>query len=78
MNTLSEKHEMLKTRLILYLTIILIAGCQSTLPEKNNCDSFRPIYISPQDNKVISERLKLDLEKHWATGHELCGWPKAG
>lgn len=66
---------MLKTRLLLSLTPILISACCQKSPETDFCQLAHPIYLDKTDR--LTQDTKREVLSHFETGHVLCGWPYA-
>lgn len=60
-------------RLIPMLFALALGACTSTQGGQF-CQVAKPIYATPADAAVISDRLVRDLNKHNAVGAALCKW----
>ena len=51
---------------------LMLSGC--AVRQLNECSVFWPIYLDPEDVRVISDPLVRQLVTHNRTGEAVCGW----
>jgi hypothetical protein len=63
-------------RIVSIAFLALSAAACSQTQGGQFCQVARPIYATPADAAVISDRLVADLNKHNETGKSLCRWSR--